>query len=167
MAHPEGVTVHGTSTGRPMSAGRLALLLVVLVGFLAMHGLSATEVDGPTHHSPLTLAVASHSSPAASGVDLAPMVPSQGTGDDSQRAVVGSGAGADHADDSDGAHGALAGCLLALTGLAAIVLLVRGHAMPARSVGDPAGVLFALRRASPQHPPLRSRSRTALCVIRV
>jgi hypothetical protein len=94
------------STGSATGVARLVLLALALAGFVAMHGIAATDLGG-THHNPL-LAHVTHV-PAHDAVGAA------------------AGSPAEHAG-----HGVMAGCVFVLLGaLAALVLRALYRVRPA------------------------------------
>ncbi len=122
----------------------LAVLFLVLGGFVAMHGIAATTATG-VHHSPVVLISAPERHHSA--------VEFSTTGD-----MV------DH-DDPARSHGLMTGCLLALVGVLAAVVL-RWCRAPRTASGGSA-VSFSGRVADPPQRPPPRRSRISLCVMRV
>lgn len=138
--------------------GRLAALLVLIVGLVGMHGL-ASPGPGAGHRLP---------SPAAVAVAAAP---SAGTpeehSDGAVAAAVLHGSGAqDHAGSPADEHSVLTGCVFVLVGLLVLTAL-RGvlTRVGGRAVTEPTALAPRAVHAPP-HPPPR-RPRISLCVLRV
>ena len=159
------------------SVGRLVVLVVLLVGFTAMHGLAATSGDG-THHSPLALPAVSD----AHGIDALSMVVTTNivvrnadhlTG---HRTAGGVGAAeamstatGEHGGSGGGEdpHAALAGCVIALYGLAVLALVLPGRGTLTRGVRELAALRHCPDAVRLGHPPPRQPPRISLCILRV
>ncbi len=149
----------------------LAVLFLVLGGFVAMHGIAATTATG-VHHSAVVLVSApewhhaSVESPAAGS--MASTGPSVGSESHTRGAglpgAVPEAAEGGHGDPA-GSHGLMAGCLLALVGVLAAVLLWWRRNVCGASGGS---ALPSCGRVTgpPERPPPRW-SRISLCVARV
>lgn len=127
------------STGSAFGVARLALLVVALAGFFAMHGVAATDQSG-AHHNPM-LAVADAAPHGGSG--------QYGAGGEGPHDPV---AGEAPARDDPG-HALMAGCLFVLLGaLAALALraLRTVPPMPAASVRSPRDLAQAPARGPPR-----------------
>lgn len=133
-------TVLSSASGR----SGLAVLFLVLGGFVAMHGIAATTATG-VHHSPVVLISAPEWHHSA-------VEPSESSG------MVGH-------EDPARPHGLMTGCLLALVGVLAAVAL-RWCRAPRTASGGGASSFSGRAAGPPQRPPPR-RSRISLCVVRV
>ena len=163
--------------GPAVSVGRLVMLLVLLVGFIAMHGLAATNGDG-THHSPLALSAAAdmHSVDAQTAMSALMVaramtgngIPDHGTFQGSRAAEATPTTTERHGDDAGGFHAAMAGCLIALCGLLTLAPARRsaGSIVVARA-RETVMLLNHLPAARPDDPPPRPLPRISLCVLRV
>lgn len=159
------------------SVGRLVVLVALLVGFTAMHVLAATSGDG-THNSPLALPAAS----AAHGIDALSMVVTTNmvvaTADHLTGHRTAGGAGAvEEMPTATGEHGGsvgpedphagLAGCVIALYGLAVLVLVLPGRGTLTRGLRELAALRHCPDVARLGHPPPRQPPRISLCILRV
>jgi len=152
------------------------LLVVLLLGFIAMHGLASTSGDG-THGSPLALAAGSdaHNTmfTAASADDT--------TGDDlfehgatesSRTAETGPldmapAETGEQGGDAEGSHAAMVGCLIALCGVAIVGLKLSGRGTLVDLIRELAALYDRLCTIHPSRPPSRRTPRISLCVLRV
>ncbi len=143
------------------------MLVALLVGILAMHGLSVPRWTGahagaPPVVSPPTASTVhvDHSSAAAARMHESAPVAS---------ADLLLSAGMQHVphpvDQHDG-HGVLAGCVLALAGLA-VVLVLRRHALTGGSTPTGGAGSWSTPRAAVGRPPPEPWPRISLCVLRV
>ncbi len=152
-------------------ASRLAVPVLVLGGFVAMHGIAATTATG-VHHNPVVLMSApewhhpSVESPEIGGTaSTGPSVGSESHPEGSGQPVAGPEATEGDHGGPAGSHGLMAGCLLALVGVLAAVVLRWRRAPPEASGGS---VLSSLGRVmGPPEPSPPRRSRISLCVVRV
>lgn len=141
-----------TILGSAFGASRLAVLFLVLGGFVAMHGIAATTATG-MHHNPVVLMSASERHHL--------------TGEPSEvggMATTGLSGGSETHGPA-GSHGLMAGCLLALVGMLAAVVL-RWCRAPRRASGGSTSSPSGRIASPPRHPPPR-RSLISLCVMRV
>lgn len=150
--------VEGSAT---VGASHLGLILLMLVGFFAMHGLAAT-VGGIEHYSPAAVVAATgHGQPMS---DLAPDLPTaprghqQGAADGVQATPSGPG-------DSSGLHALIAGCVFVLCG---VILLLAAHLMRVMSAGHQSPVRMGGGRRDER--PARRPPRPiflSLCLLRL
>lgn len=151
--------------------GRLALLVVLAAGFLTMHGFFAVSA-GADAHSSAAMSVESsasapdgHSSAHSAGSMMASTLPmSPAAGDAPQAGSNGAPAPSPHPADH---HGLLAGCMVALVGVAVLTL---AHLLARRrplGVGQPPRVVPRVVSWLGDHAPALPPPRIALCVVRV
>jgi len=168
----EAVTPHRCIVlGSAFGASELAMLFLVLGGFVAMHGIAATTATG-VHHNPVVLMSApewhhpSVESPETGDMGSpGPSVGSESHPEGSRQPVAGPEATEGGHGDPTGSHGLMAGCLLALAGVLAAVVLRWRRAPPGASGGS---VLSSFGRVmGPPEPSPPRRSRISLCVVRV
>jgi hypothetical protein len=146
--------------------GRSLMLVALLVGILAMHGLSVSRWTGahagaPPVVSPPTASTVhvDHSSAAAARMhEPAPVVSAVLLSAGMQRAA--------HPDDRHDGHGVLVGCVLALAGLA-VVLVLRRHALTGGSLRGRGAGSWSTPRAAVGRPPPEPWPRISLCILRV
>jgi hypothetical protein len=161
------------STGSALTAGRFLALVVLLVAFIAMHGLAAMNGDG-IHHGPLAFFAAPDAHASVSTVVMTgDGLPDHGVGDHGaggSRAGEAAPTGFEQhggSGDGEGSHAATAGCLIALCGLVTFVLALAGRG----ALTGPMRELTALRQRlgvlRPDHRPPRRSPRISLCVLRV
>lgn len=146
---PRGVDVRGSAVG----GSGLVALFFVLAGFVAMHGIVATTASGAHHSAALLVTMAAPMTADATASETHPAVP-----------MAAPGGPAEH-DGSDGTHGLMAGCLVALFAvLAGVVLRWRRltRATPAATSLSSSGRVTG----PPERPPPRP-DRISLCVLRV
>ncbi len=147
-----------------IGVGRFAVLLLVLGGFFAMHGLAAT-VGGIQHYNPVSV-VGAAAGPSPPASDLAAdhqAPPSHGA---APSATAGTHAAGDEPANQDSSHGLMAGCVFILC---ALILLLAGQLMRAthwsghhRLVRMPTGRCDS----PPERPPPRPIY-LSLCLLRL
>lgn len=154
-------------TGSAAGVGRLVALVAVLLGFIAMHGLAATDGDG-THHSPLSISAAPYGHSGWGVTPASDEAVDQGAGGspgvDGIPAATGQPSGS---ADGHGFHAAIAGCLIALCGLVILALTAPGRATLTERVREMAALRQQPGSVRPGHPPPRRFPRISLCVLRV
>lgn len=144
--------------------------MVLVAGFLTMHGFFAVSAGADTH---ITTAASAESSPFAPDGDHS----AHSTGQMSASTLPMSDAAEDAPQaGSDGApsesphpaehHGLLAGCVVALVGIAVLTLAQLLARRVTLVVGRPASVARVLSWVG-DHAPALPPPRIALCVIRV
>lgn len=137
--------------GLALGVARLMLLMVAAAGFLAMHGLAATDSAG-LHHNPMSTA-------AMSTADPAPAMGDEASDVTSAPVVMGSA----HECGSD-CHDMAAACLFVLLGALAAATL---RALHKGLVGiGPAALCAIWQRRGPARSPPRSVF-LVLCVFRL
>jgi hypothetical protein len=173
---PQGASLRAVNPNRDLragsavSVGRLLSSVVLLLGFIAMHGPAATNGDG-THHSPLGLAA----TPGVHSTISATISAGAMTGDGpaehgtaralraAQSTLADTGQQGGDAEDS---HPVTVGSLIALCGLVVLALTLPRRGILTARVREVAALrhLGAMR---PGHPPPRRSPRISLCVLRV
>ena len=157
--------------GSAVSVGRLLSSVVLLLGFIAMHGLAATNGDG-THHSPLGLAA----TPGVHSTISATISAGAMTGDGpAEHGTAGAlrAAQSTPADtgqqggDAEDSHPATVGCLIALCGVVVLALTLPRRGILTARVHEAAALRHRRGAMRPGHPPPRRSPRISLCVLRV
>ena len=140
---------------------------MLLIRFTAMHGLAATRGDG-THHSPIALPAASD----AHGIDALSMVATTNmvvtTADHlTGRRTPGALGAAEGIPTANGEHGGsrpwggqdpqapMAGCVIAVYGLAVLALVLPGRGTPTRESASSRRCASARTRCASATPPPR------------
>ena len=143
---------------------RLAMLLALLLGFLAMHGMSATTA-GAGHHGATTLASPHSHHVSAENPGFLP-ASSDGIAPSTAGALTGHTAEPSE-DSEDGA--VTTGCVVALAGLLGLLAFLarlrkgrRGHSR--RGLAEQ--LINAVAQRS-MHPPPQPRLHISLCILRV
>lgn len=137
---------------------------MLLLGFIAMHGLTAGQASGAHQHAVASVGVA-----GAPGADVDHLYGARAeVGHD---AHLGTGSGASAAAVSPVDHYQnvwMTGCMLALTGLVTLVLVVQALGVMASMARRPEVSVWDHRHV-PSGRPARSRGRPflLLCILRV
>jgi len=160
----------GPTERSAFGASGLVVLLLLLGGFVAMHGVAVTTGTGVHHNPIMALAAAddhvAEQPPAGDSTAwLAHAQPQLDTQVKAARSAAPAAAGTSEGDDTGASHGLMVGCVIVLCGvIAAIVLRLL---TPLRTISA-----RALERATrsvqsrPGRPPPH-RSPISLCVLRV
>lgn len=151
--------------------GRLALLVVLVAGFLTMHGFFAVSAGADAHSTTAMSAESSASAPdghssahLAGTVTASTLLMSPAAGDARQPGANGALPPSPHPAEH---HDLLAGCVVALVGIAVLALahlLARHRPLGA---GRPPVTLARVLIWVGDHAPALPPPRIALCVIRV